>query len=74
MEAGSAGTKRLEKRDQYRMLIGGQLVDAVNGRRLETASPFAAGPLWAEVAYDDAEDVNITVRAAKGVFEGPWAR
>lgn len=73
MQAGNSGTQQLQTRDHYRMLIGGQLVDAVNGRRLETTSPFT-GRVWAEVAHGDADDVDLAVRAAQAALDGPWGR
>ena len=57
-----------------RLLIDGQLVDAISGRTFETRNP-ATGELLAEVAEGGAEDIDRAVRAARKAFDGgPWRR
>jgi aldehyde dehydrogenase (NAD+) len=56
-----------------RMLIGGDWVDALSGRRFETRNP-ADGSLLARVPEGDRHDVDRAVRAARAAFEGPWRR
>jgi len=56
-----------------RMLIDGQWVDAVSGKRFETRDP-ATGELLATVAEGDAEDINRAVAAARRAFEGSWSK
>jgi aldehyde dehydrogenase (NAD+) len=57
-----------------RLLIDGELVDAVSGRTFETRNP-ATGELLAEVAEGGAEDIDLAVQAARRAFdEGPWRR
>jgi phenylacetaldehyde dehydrogenase len=56
------------------MLIGGERVDAADGRTFETIDP-ATGETLAQVAHGGAEDVDRAVRAARRAFEdGPWSR
>ena len=59
---------------RYRMLIGGQWVEAEDGRCFPSLNP-ATGEVWCEVPEATAGDVDRAVRAAHGAFsEGPWAR
>ncbi|OYW85066.1 MAG: betaine-aldehyde dehydrogenase [Sphingobium sp. 32-64-5] len=55
------------------MLIGGQRVPALSGKRFETRNP-ATGEVLAHVAHGGAEDVDRAVKAARAAFEGPWRR
>ena len=55
------------------MFIGGDWVDAVSGRTMETRNP-ATGELLGVVPRSDAADVDRAVRAARAAFEGPWRR
>ncbi|WP_068084282.1 aldehyde dehydrogenase family protein [Novosphingobium rosa] len=55
------------------MLIDGQRVPALSGKRFETRNP-ATGALLAQVAHGGAEDVDRAVAAARKAFEGPWRR
>jgi aldehyde dehydrogenase (NAD+) len=55
------------------MLIGGQRVPALSGKRFETRNP-ATGKLLAMIAQGSAEDVDRAVKSARAAFEGPWRR
>ena len=55
------------------MLIGGQRVPALSGKRFETRNP-ATGDLLTTVAQGGAEDVDRAVKSARAAFEGPWRR
>jgi aldehyde dehydrogenase (NAD+) len=55
------------------MLIGGQRVPALSGKRFETRNP-ATGDLLAMVAHGCAEDVDRAVKVARAALTGPWAR
>src|SRR3954469_24075345 len=57
---------------QYRMLIGGEWVDAASGETFETVNPFT-GRAWATVPRAGAFDVDAAVRAARRAFED-WRR
>jgi aldehyde dehydrogenase (NAD+) len=75
MEFSKIGPRRppmLDRIDQD-MLIDGQRVPALSGKRFETRNP-ATGELLANVADGDAADVDRAVRAARAAFEGPWSR
>jgi (Z)-2-((N-methylformamido)methylene)-5-hydroxybutyrolactone dehydrogenase len=62
-----------EVRD-YKMLIGGQWVDARSGKTFESINPYT-GQVWATTPEADEEDVDAAVRAARQAFdEGPWGR
>lgn len=57
-----------------KMLIGGQWVDAVSGKRTEIRNP-ADGELITTAAEADKVDVNRAVVAARKAFEeGPWPK
>src|SRR4051795_9520528 len=56
----------------YRMLIGGEWVEAATGETFETVNPFT-GRAWATVPRAGAFDVDAAVRAARGAFEA-WRR
>lgn len=59
---------------RYRMLIGGQWVDAEDRRRFPSLNP-ATGEAWCEVPEATAGDVDRALRAAHRAFsDGPWAR
>ncbi|HXD54607.1 MAG TPA: aldehyde dehydrogenase family protein [Solirubrobacteraceae bacterium] len=56
----------------HRLLIGGEHLDAADGRTFTTVDP-ATGLEIAEVAQGGAEDVDRAVAAARQAFEsGPW--
>ncbi|MBN1770097.1 MAG: aldehyde dehydrogenase [Deltaproteobacteria bacterium] len=58
--------------DVYRMLIGGELVEAASGRTFEVTDPCRVEPV-ARVPQGDREDVDRAVAAARRAFdEGPW--
>ncbi len=57
-----------------KMLIGGQWVEAANGKTFETKNP-STGQVLAQVAEGEAEDINRAVVAARQAFEsGPWPK
>ncbi len=55
----------------YRMFIGGEFVDAVEGGTRDIVSP-ASGELIARVPEGSAADVDRAVQAAKRAFEEVW--
>ena len=59
---------------RYRMLVGGEWVDALSGKTFESTNPYT-GKVWATAPEADEEDVDRAVRAAREAFdEGPWGR
>src|SRR5215204_790935 len=59
---------------EYRMLVGGQWVDARSGVTFESTNPYT-GRVWATAPEAGEEDVDRAVRAAREAFdEGPWGR
>ncbi|MBM3950247.1 MAG: aldehyde dehydrogenase family protein [Rhodospirillales bacterium] len=54
-----------------KMVIGGERVDAVRGKRFATLDP-ATGVAFAEVPAGGPEDVDRAVAAAKKALKGPW--
>jgi (Z)-2-((N-methylformamido)methylene)-5-hydroxybutyrolactone dehydrogenase len=59
---------------RYRMLIGGEWVDAAEGATFESVDPFTGRP-WAVVPRGGPADVDAAVRAARAAFDsGPWRR
>ena len=55
--------------NRYRLLIGGQEVDAASGDTFESLNP-TTGRTWATLAQGGAEDVDRAVRAAGAAFDG----
>jgi acyl-CoA reductase-like NAD-dependent aldehyde dehydrogenase len=59
---------------EYKMLIGGEWVEARSGKTFESINPYT-GRVWATAPEADEEDVDRAVRAAREAFdEGPWGR
>jgi acyl-CoA reductase-like NAD-dependent aldehyde dehydrogenase len=57
---------------EYKMLVGGEWVDAHSGAAFETVNPYT-GKVWATAPDADAVDVDRAVRAAREAFDsGPW--
>lgn len=54
-----------------KLLIAGNWVEAVSGKRFETRNP-ATGALLATVAEGDAADIDRAVVAARLAFDGAW--
>ena len=52
---------------EYRMLIGGEWVDAASEETFETVNPFTGRP-WAVVPRAGAFDVDRAVTAARDAF------
>jgi aldehyde dehydrogenase (NAD+) len=58
----------------YKMLIGGEWVEAANGETFETFNPYT-GEAWANIPRGRAEDADRAVQAASRAFEdGEWSR
>ncbi len=58
----------------YKMLIGGEWVDARSGKTFDSINPFT-GQVWAVMPDADEHDVDAAVRAARFAFdEGPWGK
>ena len=59
---------------EYKMLVGGEWVDARSGKTFESVNPYT-GKVWATVPEAGDEDVDRAVRAAREAFdEGPWGK
>jgi aldehyde dehydrogenase (NAD+) len=56
----------------HRLLIGGDWVEAADGRTFETIDPATGEPIC-EVAQAGAEDVDRAVQAARAALEGDWS-
>jgi acyl-CoA reductase-like NAD-dependent aldehyde dehydrogenase len=60
--------------ENYRLLIGGESVDAASGETFESIDP-STGEAFASVAKGGPEDARRAVEAARKAFdEGPWSR
>jgi betaine-aldehyde dehydrogenase len=58
----------------YKLLINGELVDSVSGRKVEVIGPASGEPI-AEVPATTAEDVEHAVNAAREAFDdGRWSK
>jgi acyl-CoA reductase-like NAD-dependent aldehyde dehydrogenase len=59
---------------EYRMLVGGEWVDARSGRTFDSVNPYT-GKVWATAPEAAEEDVDRAVRAARDAFDtGPWGK
>jgi acyl-CoA reductase-like NAD-dependent aldehyde dehydrogenase len=68
IEAPAPGAAR-----NYKMLIGGEWVEALSGKTFESINPYT-GRAWASAPEAGEEDVDRAVRAARAAFdEGPWS-
>ena len=58
-----------------KLLINGQWVEAVSGKRFTTINPATGDPIC-DVAEADEADVNLAVKAARAAFhsKAPWRR
>lgn len=67
-------TPRDDEVRNYKMLVGGEWVDARSGDTFESTNPYN-GKVWATAPEAGEEDVDRAVRAAREAFEeGPWSR
>lgn len=67
IEAPIAGEVR-----EYKMLVGGEWVDARSGNTFESINPYT-GRVWATAPEADERDIDRAVQSAREAFdEGPW--
>jgi aldehyde dehydrogenase (NAD+) len=60
--------------DTYRLVVGGELVDAASGETFESIDPSTGEP-FARVATAGDEDVRRAAEAARTAYDdGPWSR
>ncbi|MEJ2870998.1 aldehyde dehydrogenase [Actinomycetospora sp. OC33-EN08] len=57
--------------ETFRMLIGGQSVDAISGATFESQNPYT-GENWATIPDGGPDDVDAAVAAARSAFDGEW--
>ncbi|MYK33858.1 MAG: aldehyde dehydrogenase family protein, partial [Chloroflexi bacterium] len=55
---------------QYKMLIGGEWVDATSGQTYDSMNPYT-GQTWAQMPDAQAEDVDRAVQAARKAVKDP---
>jgi acyl-CoA reductase-like NAD-dependent aldehyde dehydrogenase len=72
-EALSDAARSFATSGPHRLLIGGEWVEAADGRTFETVDP-ATGDAICEVAHAGAEDVDRAVKSASAALEGKWAK
>lgn len=58
---------------RYRMRIGDDWSDALDGARFDTTNPYTGRP-WASVPDAGPGDVDLAVQAAAAAMEGEWGR
>src|SRR5690606_24383953 len=63
----------VERKAQNRLYIGGDWVDAADGRTFQTLHP-ATGEVIAEVAEAGPREIDAAVQAARTALAGPWSR
>src|SRR5258707_10734530 len=59
--------------ERFRMLVGGQAVDALSGRTFESENPYTGRP-WAVIPDGGPADVDAAVGAARAALDGEWGR
>jgi aldehyde dehydrogenase (NAD+) len=59
--------------ERFRMLIGGEAVDAASGRTFESQNPYTGEP-WALIPDGGPEDVDRAVAAARAALDGEWGQ
>jgi len=60
--------------ESFGHVIGGEEVDSIDGRTMESIDPFTREP-WASVALGSAADADRAIAAAREAFDsGPWPR
>jgi acyl-CoA reductase-like NAD-dependent aldehyde dehydrogenase len=59
--------------EQFRMLIGGEAVDAASGTTFASQNPYT-GESWATIPDGGPEDVDAAVHAARAALDGEWGR
>lgn len=57
--------------EDFKMLIGGEWVDARSGKKLASENPYV-GTVWANVPDGDAADIDVAVGAARNALNGEW--
>ena len=57
--------------ERFRMLIGGEAVDARSGDTFDSQNPYTGQP-WAQVPDGGPEDVDAAVAAARAALDGDW--
>ena len=72
-EALSESARRFVQSAPHKLLIGGEWVEAADGRTFETMDP-STGEAICEVAHAGAEDVERAAKAARTALEGPWGK
>jgi aldehyde dehydrogenase (NAD+) len=74
MQAQLIETPKADEVRQYKMLVGGEWVNARSGKTFESINPYT-GRVWATAPEAGEEDVDRAVRAAREAFdEGPWGK
>jgi acyl-CoA reductase-like NAD-dependent aldehyde dehydrogenase len=67
-------TTKAEETREYRMLVGGEWVEALSSKTFESVNPYT-GRVWATAPEAGEEDVDRAVRAAREAFDtGPWGK
>jgi len=57
----------------YQHFIGGQYVDPLEGKWIDSLDPYAGKP-WAKIPQGSKADVDRAVKAASEAFKGPWSK
>lgn len=67
-------TPKSDEVREYKMLVGGEWIDARSGKTFESINPYT-GRVWATTPEAGDEDVDAAVSAAREAFdEGPWGQ
>jgi acyl-CoA reductase-like NAD-dependent aldehyde dehydrogenase len=69
-QALSEAARAFVESGPHKLVIGGELVEAADGRTFETIDP-ATGEAICEIAQAGPEDVDRAVAAARGALDGP---
>lgn len=69
-EALSEAAREFLAREPQKLVVGGELVEAADGRTFETIDPATREPIC-EVAFAGPEDVDRAAKAARAALDGP---
>ncbi|MHA6800225.1 aldehyde dehydrogenase [Bounagaea algeriensis] len=59
--------------EQFRMLIGGEPVEATSGATFESQNPYTSQS-WARIPDGSTDDVDAAVAAARSALDGDWGQ
>ncbi|HEY7629885.1 MAG TPA: aldehyde dehydrogenase family protein, partial [Thermoleophilaceae bacterium] len=72
-ESLSDAARKFVEAGPHKLLIGGEWVEAADGRTFDTVDP-STGEVICQIAQAGSEDVERAAQAARAALEGPWGQ